>query len=101
NPIPGLDELGEEYAVHSFKEGLEPLDQVLSDDGAQVSVTVRRIGEDLQTDEQIMTAMRRVDARPDKVVQAALGPEGVLIASGGEVVEIDLDAATHVFVSRL
>jgi DtxR family transcriptional regulator, Mn-dependent transcriptional regulator len=101
NPIPGLDELGEEYAVEDFLEGLLPLDQVLRADGEQVSVTVRRIGEDLQTDEQLMTAMGRVDARPDKVVQASRGPEGVLIAGGGEVVEIDLDAAAHVFVQAL
>jgi DtxR family transcriptional regulator, Mn-dependent transcriptional regulator len=55
----------------------------------------------VQTDEQIMTALRRVDARPDRVVKAARGPEGVLIGSGGEVVEIELDAAAHVFVQRL
>jgi DtxR family transcriptional regulator, Mn-dependent transcriptional regulator len=101
NPIPGLDELGEGYAVEDFLEGLVPLDQVLRADGEQVSVTVRRIGEDLQTNEQLMTAMGRVDARPDKVVQAARGPEGVLVAGGGEVVEIDLDAAAHVFVQAL
>ena len=101
NPIPGLDELGEGYAVEDFLEGLVPLDQVLRADGEQVSVTVRRIGEDLQTNEQLMTAMGRVDARPDKVVQAARGPEGVLVDGGGEVVEIDLDAAAHVFVQRL
>jgi DtxR family transcriptional regulator, Mn-dependent transcriptional regulator len=101
NPIPGLDELGEGHTVEDFLEGLVPLDQVLRADGEQVSVTVRRIGEDLQTDEQLMTAMGRVDARPDKVVQAARGPEGVLIAGGGEIVEIDLDAAAHVFVQRL
>ena len=101
NPIPGLEELGELYDVEDFLEGLQPLDQVLPADGAQISVTVRRIGEDVQTDEQIMTEMRRVDARPDRVVKAARGPEGVLIGSGGEVVEIELDAAAHVFVQRL
>ncbi len=101
NPIPGLEELGELYHVEDFLEGLQTLDQVLPPDGAQISVTVRRIGEDVQTDEQIMTALRRVDARPDRVVKAARGPEGVLIGSGGEVVEIELDAAAHVFVQRL
>jgi DtxR family transcriptional regulator, Mn-dependent transcriptional regulator len=101
NPIPGLEELGEEYAAEDFLHGLKPLDQVLHADDEQVSVTVRRIGEDLQTDEQIMTALRRVDAYPDKVVKVTRGPEGVLMAGGGEVVEIDLDAAAHVFVQRL
>ncbi|MDQ4086000.1 MAG: metal-dependent transcriptional regulator [Actinomycetota bacterium] len=101
NPIPGLEELGEDYAVEDFLEGLQSLDKVLPGSDEQVSVTVRRIGEDLQTDEQIMTALRRVDAYPDKVVKIARGPEGVLMAGGGEVVEIDLEAAAHVFVQRL
>jgi DtxR family Mn-dependent transcriptional regulator len=101
NPIPGLEELGEDYAVEDFLEGLEPLDKLLPEGDEQVSVTVRRIGEDLQTDEQIMTALRRVDAYPDKVVKVTRGPEGVLMAGGGEVVEIDLEAAGHVFVQRL
>jgi DtxR family transcriptional regulator, Mn-dependent transcriptional regulator len=100
NPIPGLDELGEDYTVEDFMEGLEPLDKILPEGGEQISVTVRRIGEDLQTDEQIMGALRRVDARPGKIVKAARGPEGVLIGSGGEVVEIDLESAAHVFVQR-
>ncbi|MDQ4085461.1 MAG: metal-dependent transcriptional regulator [Actinomycetota bacterium] len=101
NPIPGLEELGEDYKTEDFMEGLQPLDKVLPDSGDQISVTVRRIGEDLQTDEHVMSAMRRVDARPDRVVKAQRGPEGVLIGSGGEVVELELEAAAHVFVQRL
>jgi DtxR family transcriptional regulator, Mn-dependent transcriptional regulator len=101
NPIPGLEELGENYEPEGYLAGLDPLDKVLPESGEQVSVTVRRIGEDLQTDEQVMSAMRRVDARPDKVVKAQRGPEGVLIGGGGEVVELDLEAAAHVFVQRL
>ena len=101
NPIPGLEELGEDYHVEDFLEGLEPLDKLLPEADEQVSVTVRRIGEDLQTDEQIMAGLRRVDAYPDRVVKITRGPEGVLMAGGGEVVEIDLEAAAHVFVQRL
>ena len=101
NPIPGLEELGEDYEAEDYLEGLDPLDKVLPVNGDQVSVTVRRIGEDLQTDGQVMGALRRVDARPDKVVKAKRGPEGVLIGGGGEVVELDLEAAAHVFVKRL
>ena len=103
NPIPGLEELGEDYPTEDFLHGLEPLDKIIpeEEEGERIGVTVRRIGEDLQTDEHIMSALRRVDARPDKVVKVARGPEGVLMAGGGEVVEIDLEAAAHVFVQRL
>ncbi|HEV8055980.1 MAG TPA: metal-dependent transcriptional regulator [Nocardioidaceae bacterium] len=100
NPIPGLDELGEMGEAESFLAGLEPLDKVVPADGSQLAVTIRRIGEPIQTDEVLMSAMRRVGARPDQVVTVALGAEGVLLGSGGEVAEIDHTDASHVFVRR-
>ncbi|MDP9444046.1 MAG: metal-dependent transcriptional regulator [Actinomycetota bacterium] len=100
NPIPGLDELGEPAGAEPFMEGLEPLDKVVPGDGSKLSVTIRRIGEPIQTDEQLMSAMRRIGARPDQVVTVAMGAEGVLLGSGGEVAEIDHEDASHVFVRR-
>ncbi|MPZ95662.1 MAG: dihydrofolate reductase [Propionibacteriales bacterium] len=100
NPIPGLDELGEGDKVEGFMDGVEQLDTVIPADETQLTVTVRRIGEPIQTDEQLMGALRRVGAQPDKVVQVSRGAEGVLIGSGGEMAEIDVEAASHVFVVR-
>ena len=62
---------------------------------------VRRIGEEMQKDELVMAALRRVGAMPDKVVVVAAGAEGVLIGSGGETAEIDPELAAHLFVHRL
>ena len=62
---------------------------------------IRRISEEVQKDEPLMAALRRVGALPDKVVTVARGAEGVLIGSGGETAEIETDVATHVFVRRL
>jgi DtxR family Mn-dependent transcriptional regulator len=64
-------------------------------------VLVRRIGEEMQKDELVMAALRRVGALPDKVVVVAAGPAGVLIGSGGETAEIDTELAAHLFVHRL
>jgi DtxR family Mn-dependent transcriptional regulator len=69
--------------------------------GDEIRVMVRRISEELQKDEPLMAALRRVGALPDKVVTVAQGAEGVLIGSGGETAEIETDVATHVFVRRL
>ena len=80
--------------------GVEPLDVVTRAAG-QTRVMVRRIGEEMQTDELVMAALRRVGAVPDKVVTVAPGAEGVLIGSGGETAEIDLELAAHLFVHRL
>jgi DtxR family Mn-dependent transcriptional regulator len=104
NPIPGLTELGEVRAG-DFMEGVEPLAAVTGDgngsDRGEIRVMVRRIGEEMQKDEIVMAALRRVGALPDKVVTVAAGAEGVLIGSGGETAEIDNDIASHLFVHRL
>jgi DtxR family Mn-dependent transcriptional regulator len=99
NPIPGLAELGEGILGEGFLEGVEPLDQIAKDDKQRV--VVGRIAEPIQTDEALMAVLRRVGALPGKVIEVALGSEGVLVGSGGETAEIDGDAATHLFVRRL
>ncbi len=79
---------------------VEPLDQVATSGGA-VRVLVRRISEPIQTDEALMAALRRVGALPDKVVTVTAREGRVSVGSGGETMEIDVEAASHVFVRRL
>ncbi len=62
---------------------------------------VRRISEEMQKDEALMSALRRVGALPDKTVTVVQTGEGVLVGSGGETAEVLLDAADHIFVKRL
>ena len=62
---------------------------------------VRRISEEMQKDEALMGALRRVGALPDKVVGVTATDEGVLVGSGGETAEIVLEAADHIFVTRV
>jgi DtxR family Mn-dependent transcriptional regulator len=102
NPIPGLSELGEsaDGAADDLRADAQPLDAVARG-GGELRVLVRRIGEEMQKDELVMAALRRVGALPDKVVTVASGAEGVLIGSGGETAEIDLDLAAHLFVHPL
>ena len=99
-PIPGLAELGETSDDTGFMTGVEPLDAVAKE-GGETRVLIRRIGEEMQKDEAVMAALRRVGALPDRDVMATQGPEGVLVGSGGETAEIDPDLAQHVFVQRL
>jgi DtxR family Mn-dependent transcriptional regulator len=100
NPIPGLEELGESPEPEDFMENVEPLDRVV--DGGEARVMIRRISEEIQKDEPVMAALRRVGAMPDTVVNVAPGAEGgVLIGSGGETAEIDAELAAHLFVRRL
>ena len=99
NPIPGLDELGAEPSVEGFMEGVEPLSKVAT--AEEGSVLVRRISEEMQKDETLMSALRRVGAMPDKTVHVQVTSEGVLVGSGGETAEIVPEAADHIFVRRM
>jgi DtxR family transcriptional regulator, Mn-dependent transcriptional regulator len=100
NPIPGLGELGETPGPELFMENVEPLDRLVDADEARVMI--RRISEEIQKDEPVMAALRRVGALPDKVVTVTAGGDGgVLLGSGGETAEIDSDVAAHLFVRRL
>ncbi|CUR57418.1 Iron-dependent repressor ideR [metagenome] len=99
NPIPGLDELGSVEVGESFMDGVEALSSAAG--GEQRRVLVRRISEEMQKDEPLMSALRRVGATPDKTVTIASTAAGVLIGSGGETAEIDIEAAEHIFVRRL
>ena len=100
NPIPGLHELGEAADGEQFMDCVEPLSEVATSP-EQVRVLIRRIGEPIQNDESLMSALRRVGALPDKVVTVAAAAGGVLIGSGGEAAEIDHESASHLFVHRL
>jgi DtxR family Mn-dependent transcriptional regulator len=102
NPIPGLDELGEELG-EEFMEGVESLTEAVTAAGIDTAsrVRVRRISEETQKDEDLMSALRRVGALPDKIVDASRTNAGVLVGSGGETAEIDVEAADHIFVRRM
>ena len=99
NPIPGLDELGESELGEEFMEGVESLSQAAGPDESRVHI--RRISEEMQKDEILMSALRRIGALPDKVVTVARTSEGVLVGSGGETAEIVPEAADHIFVRKL
>ena len=99
NPIPGLAELGE-AAGEDFMDGVVSLESVVVGARADLRVRIRRISEEVQKDESLMTALRRVGALPDAEVVAANGPVGVLIGAAGETAEVDHEIARHIFVTR-
>lgn len=99
NPIPGLDELGESTLGEEFMDGVTSLAEAAGPEESRVHV--RRISEEMQKDEDLMSALRRAGAMPDKTVVVATTAEGVLIGSGGETAEIVPEAAEHIFVRKL
>ncbi len=99
NPIPGLAELGEDNLGEAFMSDVEPLSKAAVEEPSRA--LVRRISEEMQKDESLMSAMRRVGALPDKTITIQATADGVLVGSGGETAEIFPEAADHIFVKRL
>jgi DtxR family Mn-dependent transcriptional regulator len=95
NPIPGLAELGDAGAVDDAN--LVGLDTVAGPESRRV--TVRRIGEPLQDDHELMGTLNRAGVRPGQVIKVRVSDGGVMVGSGMEYAELDVETASHVFVS--
>lgn len=100
NPIPGLEELGEESEADPFlDDGMVSLTDLDTGDGK--TVVVRRIGEPIQMDAQLMYTLRRAGVQPGAVVSVSTATTGaVQIGSSGEAAELDSGIASHVFVAK-
>ncbi len=99
NPIPGLDELGGKPADEDFMAGVQSLTAAASSERA--TVLVRRISEEMQKDESLMSALRRVGATQYLSVAISATADGVILGSGGETSEIIHEAEDHIFVKAL
>ena len=62
-------------------------------------VTVRRIGEPIQDDHDLMASLSRAGVMPGQVVKVRRTDSGVLVGSGMEYAELDMVMASHVFVA--
>ena len=97
NPIPGLAELGGPADGAGFRVGVVPLPEALAGDG-QRELLVRRLGEPLQTDLDLMGRLSRLGVRPGLTVRAQRSGSDVRIVTAVGEVEVPAPAAHHVFV---
>ncbi len=95
NPIPGLDELGQQQPPPV--DGVVGLLDVAGDEARRV--VIARIGEPLQADATLMASLKRAGVQPGQVAKVSRSPGGVLIGSGGEYAELGPDEAALVFAT--
>ena len=97
NPIPGLAQLGAE--VDPSPRASQALSAVVGrSEVSPMRVLIRRIDEPLQTEHEVMAALRRAGATPGSTVKVSRSPGGLLVGSGGEYAEVSLGVAQHIAV---
>lgn len=96
NPIPGLLELGDSDAAAGLDD-LSTLESIEILEGS-VRLTVRRIGEPVQNDHELMSALKRAGVTPGETIKVTQSPGGLLVGSAGEYAEINLSTAALIFV---
>lgn len=97
NPIPGLGELG--AATDERVAAAPALATLVGRVGdSPIRVLIRRIDEPLQTEHDVMAALRRAGATPGSTVKVSRSPGGLLVGSGGEYAEVSLGVAEHIAV---
>jgi DtxR family transcriptional regulator, Mn-dependent transcriptional regulator len=106
NLIPGLAELGvpgeaQEEMRAAMSETGEALTKVAADNSARV--VIRRIGEQIQSDLDLMLKLRRAGIQPGREVILMLGHDGVRVTAGDSTdaisTELPSPVAAHIFVS--
>ena len=100
--FPGLEELGVSGRTEPFRDGNEQLQDVVGDSPSSITVIIERMSEEIQKDVEMMGTLRQAGIQPGAEVRAESGGLGVrLTVDGLPGCEIDREASTHLFVSRV
>jgi DtxR family Mn-dependent transcriptional regulator len=101
NPIPGLDELGEDRTSVEFLDGVTSLVVVAEAAGPGTATgVVARLGEPVQADVELLSRFAQAGVRPGESIVIERAPGVVTISAPGAETVLDLpdDLARHVFV---
>ena len=98
NPIPGLAEIGG-TAAGDFRTGVVALPAALDAQDLVGAFVVRRLGEPLQSDPELMGRLSRAGVRPGAQVSASREGVTVRVQAEGDVLVLPLTVAVHVFVA--
>lgn len=98
NPIPGLDELGEERETEGFLDGVISATALT---GEPVGGHVRRLGEPVQTDIELLAELEDAGIVPGARVTVTPGNGHVVVGAEGaaSVLELPDEIARHIFIA--
>lgn len=99
NPIPGLDQLGDATSA-TFDDGVVGLVRKLTDAGAPITGTIRRLAEPAQVDPELLQQLKAAGVLPGKRGDYRFNEGYVLLqmegVDGG--LELPVEVASHIFL---
>ncbi len=102
NPIPGLDELGDDAPAEAFLAGMTRLTELAGDEPR--TVTLRRIGEPVQVDHEALSLLTVAGLLPGQRVTVRRDGGRVIAVREGAVevdgVSLPDEVALHVFAAE-
>ena len=100
NPIPGLDELGDSPAA-AFMAGVTNIVDVVGSSRVPVTAVIRRLGEPVQFDPELLAQLRQSGVMPGASGQfSAVGSYVLVQVDGfGDGLELPNEVASHIFVA--
>ncbi|HWH26236.1 MAG TPA: metal-dependent transcriptional regulator [Pseudolysinimonas sp.] len=100
NPIPGLDELGDAPAARFLDGVVNIVDRVARESGP-VTGTVRRLGEPVQFEPELLAQLRDAGVLPGAQVTLAQAGSYVLVRveGNGDGLELPPEVAQHIYVA--
>jgi DtxR family transcriptional regulator, Mn-dependent transcriptional regulator len=100
NPIPALDELGDAPAGR-FLEGVVSIVQATADGDAAVAGVVKRLGEPVQFEPELLAQLQAAGVVPGATAQVSAAGSYVLVQVDGfgEGLELPSEVAQHVYIS--
>lgn len=84
NPIPGLEELGG-LPAQARPDGLVHLTELAAAVGDSGTVALRRLGEPLQTDEELLAALSAAQVLPERTIAYDVSELGRVVVRGVDV----------------
>jgi DtxR family Mn-dependent transcriptional regulator len=101
NPIPGLEELGDAPAPR-FMDGVINLVELVSGSTETVSGIIRRLGEPVQFEPELLQQLQNAGVIPgaNAQISAAGSYVFVQVEGFGEGLELPNEVAVHIFVGR-
>jgi DtxR family Mn-dependent transcriptional regulator len=104
NPIPGLDDLGENSPASSFTDGVISLVALVQDAKGAVEAVIRRLGEPVQYEPELLQQLEDAGLVPGATASFASRGDYVLATvagAEGDGLELPVEVAQHIYVGTV